>query len=127
MKKVESLIPGAIESIKKIIGNGNYTVPKEYNGYINSFGISVRQSGLIPALAFYSKKAKAGEENRTKILDVLFELVKILKTDYSKYKNLLVLVLENITHIEVVQKDILTAAIAAKLAIRVFKQEEKAS
>jgi CRISPR type III-B/RAMP module-associated protein Cmr5 len=125
MKKVESLIPGAIESIKNKIGNQGYTIPSEYNGYINRFGISVRQSGIIPTLAFYSKKAQAGEEDRSRILDVLLELLKILKSDYSNYKSLLFLVLENMNHIEVVQRDIIAAAIAVKLAIRVFQQEEK--
>lgn len=127
MKKVELLIPGAIESIKKIIGNGKHTIPAEYNSYINNFGISVRQSGLIPTLAFYSKKAQQSEEDRSKILDVLFELMKTLKKDYSNYKNLLVLVLENMNYIEVVQRDITVAAVAVKLAIRVFQQEEKSS
>ena len=127
MKKVESLIPDAIASLKNFIGGGKHTIPAEYNGYINSFGISIRQSGLIPTLAFYSKKAQASEEDRTKILDILFDLVKTLKTDYDRYKNLLIMVLENMDHIDVIQKDIMTAAIAVKYAIRVFQLEEKSS
>ena len=45
MSKVEKLLPSALEAAKKFItiDNEQFCVPKQFKGYISSFGASVIQ------------------------------------------------------------------------------------
>jgi len=52
-RAVEQYIPNAIRAIEELeIVNGNGEVAKQFNGYIASFGASVRQAGLLATVLF---------------------------------------------------------------------------
>ncbi len=129
--RIEKLVPDAIVAAGEIMlkakkdENGNVVIdkngntikyiPKEFKGYISSFGASVIQSGLIPALAFFSNDEGA-KEDRSKILDVIYQILEI----NSPPGNLLKYVVDNGDN-ELLKEQIMDAATALKLAIRTYK------
>ena len=120
--RIENLVPAAITAAEALIaedGNGEKLgyIPKEFKGYISSFGASVIQSGLIPALAFFSNDEGA-KEDRSKILDVIYNILKINSTS----GNLLKYFVDEYTgDKELMKEKIMDAATALKLAIRTYK------
>lgn len=123
-KRIEDMIPLAIDAIRKIIAKDN-KVSKEYKGYISSFGASVIQSGLIPTIAFYENENADSKGDRNKITSAILYVI----TDGENINGkLLDYVLTKKEERRVTKQKINDAAIAIKLAIRTFEMidsEEK--
>lgn len=104
-------------------------VPKVYKGYISSMGASIIQSGIVPTLAFYSdgsrEEGKSGSEAAKKpVLDVLTLMLRT-KDRYSdleagKLFEYALNIKANKSRLRLLQKDIVNASIALKLALRTF-------
>lgn len=130
-KKVEDYISKAIKEIELIFPECKEKgLPKELNGYICSFGASIIQSGLIPAVAFYERGKTIGlnevAENRKKLMKIIGKLV------YGEMSenNLLIERLVKLKSLKLEdynskKNDVIHSAIAIKLAIRLYKQVEK--
>ncbi|PVZ12737.1 CRISPR-associated protein Cmr5 [Porphyromonas loveana] len=57
-KDVQRHIPKAMDAIEKVgIAKGN-RIEKVHEGYINSLGANIIQSGLLPTLIFYNKEKR---------------------------------------------------------------------
>jgi CRISPR-associated protein Cmr5 len=123
-KNVEKFIPYALDAIKKEFGNGEdeISIKNEFNGYISSFGASIIQSGLAPTIAFYTNTKNRANQDRSKIINIIEEIIKKDKK-YKINKNLLLTAIENDDREFI--NDVKDAAIALKLAIRTFKFEKE--
>jgi CRISPR-associated protein Cmr5 len=129
MKNIEKILPSAIKAVEdKVISKNE--VPKEFNGYISSFGASVIMSGLLPTLVFFSQEGKS-KGNRKSVIEAIEQ---ILNAEYSgllsSNRKLLNTVKDNLSNrakIERLQEKILEAGIALKLAIRIFPKAKKES
>jgi CRISPR-associated protein Cmr5 len=129
MKNIEKILPSAIESVKNNVLNGS-EVPKEFNGYISSFGASITMSGLLPTLVFFSQEVNANARGNRK--SVIAAIEEIIKTEYSSlltgtHPKLLKTVIDQLNDpakIERLQDKIQEAAIALKLAIRIFPKSK---
>lgn len=143
------LLPAAVAAIRTEFGtkdnSGEYVVtneiPREYQGYISSFGASIMQMGLLPTLAvFGSQKEEGGSvQDRGKLLTVLQAILTSeacgidgeLKKEIMEYKSKgkeshpLFGFAVRIAGDQIRQRElnthIMDAAVAAKLAIRTFK------
>jgi len=147
MNKIEKLLPSALEAAKKFItiDEGKLTVPKQFKGYISSFGASVIQSGLMPTLAFYSDAKKAKGDRSLLVpalIDILFqnesyssnnEVQKELDAlEKDKEKDLKPrihvffnwLLESNKENPEKLRKELMDASIALKLALRTFREDD---
>jgi CRISPR-associated protein Cmr5 len=148
MNKIEKLLPFALDAAQKFItvDKQKLSVPKQFKGYISSFGASVIQSGLMPTLAFYSDAKKAKGDRSLLIpalIDILFqkksypvdadvnEVLNTIVKDESKKKlkdvmhSLFVWLLkQNEANPEKLRKELMDASIALKLALRTFKEVE---
>ena len=106
-KHIEEYIPKALESIERFDISKNGEVPKQFNGYISSFGASIRSAGLLATALFYSEQGGA-EEERQKVVQAI------------KY-----IIDEEIVQNNSVSKEtrakVEDAAVALKLSIRTFK------
>jgi CRISPR-associated protein Cmr5 len=110
------------EAIKAIIGSQiakNGIVPKQFTGYISSFGASVIQSGLIPAVIFFEDENANSEEPRHLLIRAI---EKFLSIEPKLSKKLLEMDDEQLFDIE---EEIIVAAQAIKLALRTFKKSDK--
>jgi len=147
MNKIEKLLPYALNAAQKFItiDEGKLSVPKQFKGYISSFGASVIQSGLMPTLAFYSDAKKAKGDRSLLIpalIDILFqnesypidiEVQKALDTlDKDKDKDMKPiahhffdwLLKTNGKNPEKLRKELMDTSIALKLALRTFREDD---
>lgn len=139
-REINELIPIAIDEINKLKHDGDsenkffevreidntkvYKIHREFNGYISSFGASIVQSGLISTVAFFCIKNSNSNRDRQKITELILKIIlKHKEEQENKYENLLQYVLESDKNNELnlVKEEIINAAIAVKLSMRVFE------
>jgi CRISPR/Cas system CMR-associated protein Cmr5 small subunit len=102
------------------IVKSNGKISNEYKGYVSSFGTSVMQCGLIPALALFSDES-SGSKDKSKIVLVLKQMLGVT-TEPSLLKHALTL-RNNRTAFDELEEKVLHASVALKLAIRTFEIE----
>lgn len=107
-KRIEDYIPKAITALEEFKIAVNGCVPKEFNGYISSFGASVRQAGLLATILFYDNANSNSQEDRTKVIRALEKITGDTLNKTTKNTPALRAKVED-------------AAIALKLALRTFK------
>jgi len=117
-RRVDKLIPKAIKAAKTHIAD-NKKIFKEYNGYISSFGASILQSGLKPAVAFNESASSSSAKNKIPLMQAILEL--ITEQEPEKDAKLLNYILEHPKKESKIKHKIIDAAIALKLAIRTFE------
>jgi len=145
MNKIEKLLPSALKAAEKYItvDDERLSVPKQFKGYISSFGASVIQSGLMPTLAFYSDAKKAKGDRSLLIpalIDILFqnksygedkkirEVLDALAEDDNKDLKSRIhhffswLLATNKDNPEKFRREFMDASIALKLALRTFRE-----
>src|SRR4051812_35051385 len=81
MKRHEYYILPASEQIRGKLAEprNGLQVPEVYKGYIASFANSIRQSGLIAAVSFYTSKGakeKTTDYRRNCFLDAIYSLIR---------------------------------------------------
>lgn len=110
--RIEAYIPNAIAAITTLgIANGDNIVPKQFNGYIASFGASVRQAGLLATVLFYGNTNANSEQARDKVVSAI-EII----LGQSIVENGVV----------IAERDkVEDAAVALKLAVRTFRFSEE--
>lgn len=118
MKKLDRLIPLAIEAANENLAE-NGKIPKEYNGYISSFGASAR-SGLKPAVAFFENKSADSIQDKTKLMKTVLEIICKYRQINPVPETLMEYVLAHQSE-GFLKKDVMDAATALKLAIRTFE------
>ena len=107
-KQIEKFIPKALEAIIKYKIAENGEVPKQFNGYIASFGASVRQAGLLATVLFYANEQSNSEEDRKKVVDAIEFIIgtKIINNNSVDKQT---------------RAKVDDAAVALKLSVRTFK------
>ena len=105
-RQVEAYIPKALEAIESLnIVNDNGEVAKQFNGYIASFGASMRQAGLLSTVLFYSNANSNAEKEREKVVKAIEMIIGYELDNHIKKST---------------RADVENAAIALKLAIRTY-------
>lgn len=150
--RLSKLIPPAITAIEEILAKpaGGKPIPREYQGYISSFGASVKQMGLLPSLAaFAGQKVDGGsKENQGDLLTILHRVLcsdasglpdgvkaalkskKYRETDtgtdveHEKLFRYALDIAKDQQKFRAFRTHLLDAAVAIKLAIRTFKLSE---
>lgn len=87
-REIQGLIPKAIQATQLfLVKPGTNQVQKEYDGYSASLGAAVRNSGLLPALTFYTdvNRNDGSAARRFKLLKaVAFCLGQTISTEDNK-------------------------------------------
>ena len=108
-KRIEKLIPRAIDAVDACdIADAHGVVPSQFNGYIASFGASVRQAGLLATWLFYDNAQSGSEEDRSRVLRAI---------EYILDKE----VVPDKRQVNASRDEVEDAATALKLAVRTFK------
>lgn len=133
MKRIQKLIPTAIEAIKAMKlpkvddKDGIQKIDREFNGYISSFGASIISAGLLPSIIFYSQKGDSTSD-RPKVISCIEY---VLQKDYGLTGTLLEKVRSlftsenNRAEIDRWTNNISDSAVALKLAIRIYSKSKK--
>ncbi|AVQ46527.1 hypothetical protein N496_10540 [Clostridium botulinum A2B3 87] len=120
MKKKKFLKKDDKEDDKKLKG-----IPKEYKGYISNFGASIIQSGLLSTVAFFEANDSKSKSDKQVLMELILKVVDIYNEKQLEWKNnspFLHYILEN--NNKQTEEEVINAAIAVKLAMRVFKFTE---
>ena len=127
-QRVEKYLPSAIKAVENNILEKD-KVKSQFKGYISSFGAAIIQTGLIPAVAFYSVKAGA-EEDRNKVIDAIWEILQ--QNEQASIdpnaRNLLHFLVEQYREgkdLSAIKSKIMDATTALKLAVRTFQIEKE--
>lgn len=130
-RNIENQIPIAIDLINEFIEGEKFfrkedekfgQVPKEYKGYISNFGASIIQSGLISTVAFYEENNSNSNADRKVLTELILKIIYENKKLEWEDKTFLKYILEN--NNKQTKEEVINAAIATKLAMRVFKFTE---
>ena len=103
----------------KLLVNG--VLPKEYDGYAASLGPAILNSGLLPALAFYSDTEK---KNRVKLLEVIAKTAGYQVGETGLLRYVLDKSDKNPKELAKLKREILQATAAVKLAMRNFPHSD---
>ena len=133
-RTLENMLPVAMDVIGQNLVNKKNKVPAVYNGYISSMGASIIQMGLVPTLVVYANEGK----ERKKLLNAIFLLLKEQDASLKKSTandllgHAMKIMRDNVSdnrnkrlEIRQLKKQIETAAVALKLAIRTFEKDEQ--
>ena len=126
--QVEKFLPAALEAVNRHFmtddqGQPREKIPKQFKGYISSFGAAVIQTGLLPAVAFYSVRGSA-EEERGRVIEAIFYVLR--ENDIvANYNNLMQFLVANRQRLDYFKPKIMDAATALKLALRTFPIEKQ--
>lgn len=127
-RKIDALIPLALEAAEKYLADDSGSIPSQYNGYIASFGASIIQAGLKPAVAFNEGKSESDEDKRPLMEAILYILKKqnqeAAETN-EDHTRLLDYILVNQDKEKQLKRRIIDAATALKLSIRTFRLVKK--
>lgn len=134
MKKVDDLLGPALELAQMLQIDGKEgAIDRRVNSDISSFGTAIMQCGLIPAVAMFSNSNSDAGDRTVKMLNIILKLTdeRIEVTDFEKGKHLLTYVLDildtrNNAKLHDAQRNIMSACVALKLAVRTFSLEEAA-
>lgn len=121
-KDIEQLIPLAFKAIETCIINKDGHIDKVYKGYIESFGPTVIQSGLLPAICLYEKKGTSSEGDKSRVIEAIQY---ILPTDFTNSSSKFSTLVGGRTDKVECKEKIMNAVIALKLAIRTFEFDDK--
>ena len=108
MRVKQEYLKRALESVKEvgIYNEAKNCVPKEYNGYISSFGASIRQAGLLATILFFENESSSSMQDRKKVLRAIEYILELPKNSLRNNLD---------------RDKIEMAAVALKLAIRTYR------
>lgn len=129
-KRLEKGIDIILDEIKsdsiEIVRNGK--ISSQYNGYIASFGASIIQNGLIPAVMLFENSNSNSEKERSLLMKLILEGLLKLYNKYEeieKKETLIEYIVQNKEKFQEkdinIRKDIETMATAIKLVIRTYE------
>ena len=106
MRIKDEYLKKAIESIIEVKIFRDGYVPKEYNGYISTFGAAIRQAGLLATILFFENDSSNALQDRKKVLRAIEYILDIPQKSIRNNLD---------------RDKIEMAAVALKLAIRTYK------
>jgi len=110
-KNIEKYIPRAMEVLKSTFENN--VIPKEFNGYISSFGASIIQSELKSSIALFESKNHSTAQDKSCLIKIILKIIDTEEKSLLEY----VIKYDN----DSTKETILAISIAIKLSIRTFE------
>ncbi|MCC8142634.1 MAG: hypothetical protein LUD02_02815 [Tannerellaceae bacterium] len=127
MKIRNELIKYAITELKKEIAPEDI-YKGVYKGYISSFGAAIIQSGLLPAVLTFEQKNENTQADRSAIIRAIINIIDANRRAHNKTtligdQKLAEYILAHKDEYQLIN-EVEEAAIALKLALRMFKKRE---
>lgn len=126
--RIDELLPCAYDAINSVVAE-NGIIKGNYKAQITSFGAAISMGSLLAAIAFFSENSKS-DIPRDDLMKMIYYLVE--KRNYigveqikSKIKSYDLFNYVKNNNNESTKQLVLDAAIAIKLALNLFKEEEK--
>ncbi|MTB64580.1 hypothetical protein GGG87_06190 [Streptococcus sp. zg-86] len=117
-RTVNQMLPLAYQVLKEEFPSEH--IPKEFRGYISTFGAAITMGSLAAAVAFYSSEENGAQQDRHKLPMILLNVLKRYDTNVTE-GNLFEYVVNSNERLG--KENVLHAAIAVKLAMNLFYQD----
>lgn len=108
-------------SYKNNIVDDKGRIPKEFNGYIATFGACIIQNGLLPAVAFFENKNANTQQDRSKLMKIILRILDKNAEEDSLLQYLNNRLANNKSMEKVLRREIINIAIALKQVIKTYE------
>jgi len=124
MKRLELYIPLAINVVEDLFLQDDNKVASEYDNLASKFGVTIRQLGLKSAIVAFSGVSKGSDVQKELITKAVLRIIRLSENGICREEDTLMdLVWSNSTN-SLLKPKIIEAAVALKLALRLFTQKE---
>jgi len=125
VKLLNQYIPIAVDTVEDLFFTENGRVAPEYDNQVSRFGVALRQLGLRTTIAAFSTDSGSSEVSRIKISQAIHRIIEIHENGVCSPNDTLLDGFSRTTNERLLKRKINDAAIALKLALRVFIEEDK--
>lgn len=120
MKRLEKYIPLAIDVVEDLILSKYKIVAPEWDNCVSNFGAAMRQLGMLTAVTAFSNDSERTKVSKKALMHYLLRIIMLEKGKVLPFDmDLLSIVMEN-PNDKMLQRQIIDATIAMKLALRLF-------
>lgn len=120
MKRLEKMIPYAIDTVDGLLVKHDGKIPETYDNLISSFGVNIRMVGLHFAVASLAASLEDEKKDNYPLMRALLRILLNNKDLFCTHEDSLFLyVLMNQSN-PLLKDEIMDAASALKLALRAF-------
>jgi len=124
-RNVNKYITYAYDALNESTLVENNEISKSCQSQLSAFGAAVTMGSLLPAIAFFSKKA-GSQVDREELMVVIYKTLVIGKNKSNDQKEYTVSnFFDDVRENEYTKNDIIEAAVAVKLAMNLFKMKEE--
>lgn len=120
MKQIERYIPIAIDLIDDFILKDTNVVAPEWDNCVSNFGAAMRQMGMLTAVTAFSNDSERSKVSKRALMHCLLRIMLLEKGSVLPAEQDLLTVVRDNPNDKIVQKQIIDATIAMKLALRLF-------
>jgi hypothetical protein len=125
MKRIEKYIPIAINVVEDLILHEQNTVAPEWDNCVCNFGAAMRQMGMITAVTAFSHDSDRSEVSKKALMHYLLRIILTAEGKVCQTNQELLPIVLNQPPNKMLQRQITDAAIAMKLALRLFIDNPK--
>lgn len=125
MKRLDQYIPFAVDTVEDLFLAENGHVAPEYDNQVSRFGVALRQLGLRTTIFAFSSDPGRSSVSRIKISQAIHRIIEIHENGVCNPDDNLLNALSITKSERLLARKINDAAIALKLALRVFIEEDK--
>ena len=120
MKQIERYIPIAIDLIDDFILKDANVVAPEWDNCVSNFGAAMRQMGMLTAVTAFSLGSEASKVSKKNLMRYLLRIIRLEQGSVLPAEQDLLTEVRNNPSDKMLQRQIIDATIAMKLALRLF-------
>jgi hypothetical protein len=120
MKRIEKYIPLAINVVDDLILKEQNIVAPEWDNCVANFGAAIRQMGLLTAVTAFSQESDRSKVSKKALMHYLLRIIKVADGKMCDINDDLMRIVQQRPHDKLLKRQITDAAIAMKLALRLF-------
>jgi len=120
MKRIEKYIPIAIDVVEDLILHPYTEVAPEWDNAVSNFGAALRQMGLLTAVTAFSQSSNRSKVDKPLLLRCLLRIIRTGEGKLTDAEMELLPIVQGNSSNKMLYRQVTDAAIALKLALRVF-------
>jgi hypothetical protein len=120
MKRLEKYIPIAIDVVNELILHDCNEVKPEWDNCASNFGAAMRQMGMLAAVTAFSQDSDRTQVSRKKLMHFILRIILLAENEVCEKDQALLPLVKMQPSNKYLQRQVINATIAMKLALRLF-------
>lgn len=125
MKRLEKYIPVAMDVVNDLILDDCNVVKPEWDNCVANFGAAMRQMGMLTAVTAFSQDSERTQVSKKRMMHFLLRIILVAENKVCEADQCLLTLVKAQPTNKYLQRQIVDAAIAMKLALRLFIENTK--